>query len=172
MKLRETILAEHSKANCIRIVQWIGHDQHRFNQLFELFLTDTDPIIIQRSGWPLSYAVEAHPDLIQKHFSRLLKKLQQPNLHNAVKRNTLRILQLVAIPEKFHGEVMTIAFDYIISPVEKPAIKSFSLAVLQQLAKQYPDIVPEIKTIIEENWDTESAAFRSRAKHILKEFSK
>ena len=27
MKLRETILKEHSKANCMRIVKWVGDDQ-------------------------------------------------------------------------------------------------------------------------------------------------
>ncbi|OSZ79727.1 hypothetical protein CAP36_00220 [Chitinophagaceae bacterium IBVUCB2] len=168
MNLRETILAEHSKANCVKIVNWVGHNQQRFNQLFELFLND-EPLIVQRAGWPLSYAVEAHPSFIEKHFSRLLKNLHKPKLHNAVKRNTLRLLQVVSIPEEFHGEVMNTCFNYIISPDEKPAIKAFSLAVLQQLAKQYPDILPEIKSIIEDKWDNESAAFRSRARKILKE---
>ena len=171
MNLRETILAEHSKANCSKIVKWVGNSQQRFNQLFEFFLKDDDAIVIQRAGWPLSYAVEAHPGLIQKHFSKLLKNLGKPKLHDAVKRNTLRLLQDVSIPEKFHGEVMTICFDYISSPQEKPAIKAFSLAVLQQLLKRYPEIFPEIKTIIEDSWDNETAAFRSRAKKILKEFS-
>lgn len=169
MNLRETILAEHSKANCVKIVTWIGNNQLRFNQLLELFLDDNDPIVIQRAGWPLSYAVEAHPSFIQKHFSRLLKNLHKPTLHTAVKRNTLRLLQNVSIPEKFHGEIMNTCFNYIISPTEKPAIKAFSLAVLQQMAKQYPDILPEIKTIIQDKWDNESAAFRSRARKILKE---
>ena len=40
MKLRETILKEHSKANCRRIVKWVGHDQKRFDELFSLFLND------------------------------------------------------------------------------------------------------------------------------------
>ena len=168
MDLRETILAEHSKANCSKVVNWIGNNQLRFDQLFELFANDKDPVVTQRAGWPLSYAVEAHPSLIQKHFSKLLKNLSKPKLHDAIKRNTLRLLQDVSIPEKFHGEVMTICFDYISSPSEKPAIKAFSLAVLEQLIKHYPDILPEIKTIIEDKWDNETAAFRSRAKKILK----
>ncbi len=40
MKLRETILKEHSKANCMRIVKWVGNDQKRFDELFNLFLND------------------------------------------------------------------------------------------------------------------------------------
>lgn len=168
MDLRETILEEHSKANCLKIVKWVGHNQQRFNALLELFLDD-EPIVMQRAGWPLSYIAEAHPALVQQHFASIIKNLQQPNLHDAVKRNTLRFLQAMPIPEAFHGDVMDTCFNYISSPVEKPAIKAFSLTVLQHLAKQYPDILPEMKTIIEDRWDYETAAFRSRAKRILKE---
>lgn len=166
MQLRETILAEHSKANCSRITKWIGSNQQRFDELFDLFLND-ESLVVQRAGWPLSNAVIAHPQLIQKHFARLLKNLRKPGLHDAVKRNTVRLLQDVVIPEKYHGEVMNICFDYIISPAEKPAIKAFSLTVLQHLSKQYPEIKQELKTIIEDRWDFESTAFKSRAKKIL-----
>ena len=30
MDLRQTILAEHSKANCNKIVKWVGNSQKRF----------------------------------------------------------------------------------------------------------------------------------------------
>jgi hypothetical protein len=38
MDLRQTILAEHSKANCNKIVKWVGNSQKRFSELFNLFL--------------------------------------------------------------------------------------------------------------------------------------
>ena len=38
MRLRETILKEHSKAQCNKIVNWVGDDLHRFEELFQLFL--------------------------------------------------------------------------------------------------------------------------------------
>ncbi len=124
--------------------------------------------VVQRAAWPLSYAVIAHPALIKKHFSKLLKNLAKPNLHDAVKRNTIRLLQEIQIPERYQGEVMNICFDYIISPNEKPAVKTFALTVLEGLSKQYPEIKKELKTIIEDRWDFESAAFKARAKKILK----
>lgn len=168
MKLRETILKEHSRANCTRIAKWVGSNQQRFDELFDLFLND-EYLVVQRAAWPLSYAVIAHPPLIQKHFGRLLKNLRKPGLHDAVKRNTVRLLQDIIIPKKYHGDVMNICFDYIISPNEKPAVKAFSLTVLQHLSKDYPEIKQELKTIIEDRWDLESTAFKSRAKKILKE---
>jgi len=168
LQLREIILSEHSKANCTRIVKWVGSNQQRFDELFGLFLND-EYRVVQRAAWPLSYAVIANPQLIQKHYGKLVKNLKKPGLHDAVKRNTVRLLQDISIPEKYQGEVMNICFDYIISPVEKPAIKAFSLTVLQNLSKQYPEIKQELKTIIEDRWDLESTAFKSRAKKILKE---
>lgn len=167
MQLRDEILKEHSKAQRDKIARWIGSDQKRFDELFDLFLTN-DPCINQRSSWPLSYCVDKHPQLIQKHIGKLVKNLHKPKLHDAVKRNTIRILQDITIPKKLHGEVMNICFDYITDPNEKPAIKAFSLTVLQNLSRIYPDIRNEIKVIIEERWDNESPAFRSRARKILK----
>jgi hypothetical protein len=168
MQLRETILEEHSKTNCNRITKWIGDNQYRFDELFYLFLHD-DNLVVQRAAWPLSYAVEAHPHLIKRHLGKLISHLKKPKIHIAVKRNTTRLLQYIIIPKRFHGEIMNLCFDYINSQDEAIAVKAFSLGILQNLSKQYPDIKQELKTIIESRWDYESAAFRSRAKKILKE---
>lgn len=167
MKLREQILKEHSKANCDAIVKWIGDSQQRFDELFHLFLND-EYRVVQRAGWPLSYAAQAHPSFIKRHFSKLLKNLQKPGIHNAVKRNTIRLLQDVDIPTRFQGQVMDTCFGYINSPTEEVAVKAFALTVLDNLSQQYPEIKPELKTIIGDRWDYETAAFKTRAKKILK----
>ena len=170
MNLLVAILAEHSKVQTNRIIKWIGQDQQRFNELFLLVMSD-EIIIAQRAAWPMNYVVIAHPSLIQKHFPKLLKRLKYPGVHDAVKRNALRLTEEISIPAKFHGDVMTLCFDFITDPKEKPAIKAFSLTVLQKLSHHYPDIKNELKLVIETQWENESAAFRSRARKILKELS-
>lgn len=167
MVLREEILKEHSKTQCLKIIEWIGASQDRFDELIHLFLHD-EYRIVQRAAWPLSYCIIAYPSLIDKHFGRLIKNLHQP-LPDAVKRNTVRLLQQLQIPEELEGEIMDICFNYIASPEEAAAIKAFALTILQNLSKKYPEILPEIKLIIEERWNFESAAFKSRAKKILNE---
>jgi hypothetical protein len=169
--LRNIILKEHTKANTLKIVNWIGDNQKRFDELFNLFLND-EYRVVQRAAWPLSYCVMANPQFIKKHFGKLLNNLKKAGLHEAVKRNTVRLLQYITIPVKFHGDVMNICFDYISSPTEKPAIKAFSLTVLSNLSKLYPEIKQELKTIIEDRWDYETAAFKSRAKKILASINK
>ena len=155
---------------CNRIVKWVGADQKRFDELFKLFLND-EYRVVQRAAWPISYCVEAHPGFIKKHFAKLIKAMEKPGAHDSVKRNGLRLLQYVDIPKKFHGRLMDICFRYFSSPTEAIAIKAFSIAVLQNLAKLYPEIVNELKLVIEERWEYEGPAFRSRAKKLLKEFS-
>jgi hypothetical protein len=165
--MREQILKEHSKANCMAIVKWVGSSQQRFDELFALFLTG-EYRVTQRASQPLSYCVEAHPAFIKKHFGKLVKNLKQPNLHDAVKRNTIRLLQYVDIPIKYQGPVMDICFGYVASPTEAVAIKAFSLTVLGSLARQYPEIIPEIQLLIADQLPHQTAAFKSRAKAFLK----
>ena len=170
MNIKTALLKEHSKRQCDAIVKWVGHDQKRFDELFDLFLHD-EYRVVQRAGWPISFCVEKHPELINKHFRDLLDNLGKKGIHDAVKRNTVRLLQHVSIPEKFHGEVMDICFRYISSPAEAVGIKAFSITVLQNLAKHYPEIINEIKLVIEERWDYETVAFKTRARKLLKELS-
>ena len=166
--LREQILKEHSKAQCTTIVNWVGASQQRFDELFNLFLND-EYRVVQRAAWPVSYCVMAHPEFIKKHWTALIKNLQKPNLHNAVKRNSIRLLQDIKIPKKYQGQIMDICFKYVESPTEAVAVKAFSLTVLGNLAKQYPEIIPEIKLLIEEQLPHQTAAFKSRAKVFFKQ---
>lgn len=168
MNLREEILKEHSKAHCNKIVGWVGDSQKRFNELFRLFIND-EYRVVQRAAWPVSYCVVAHPSFINANFDKLLKNLQKPNLHDSVKRNSIRLLQHIDIPEKYQGDIMNICFQYVENPTEAVAIKAFSLTVLSNLAKQYPEIIQEVKILIEDQLPHQTAAFKARAKAFLKE---
>jgi len=169
--LREEILKDHSKAQCTKIVNWVGASQLRFDELFKLFLHD-EYRVVQRAAWPVGYCVIDHPHFISKHWDRLIKNLQQPNLHNAVKRNSIRLLQDISIPKKYQGQLMNICFKYLESPTEAVAVKAFSLTVLTNLAKQYPEIIPEVKLIIEDQLPRQTAAFKVRAKAFIKSVEK
>jgi hypothetical protein len=164
MNLRKTILAEHSKANCNRIVKWVGTSQERFDELFELFTTD-EYRVSQRAAWPLNYCAVNHPELLSGHFGKLIKNLSKKNIHDAVKRNTVRLLQYVKIPVKFEGPVMDVCFKYISSPTEPVAVKCFSLSVLGKLSEKYPEIKNEMREIIDKEWPM-TAGLKARIKKL------
>jgi hypothetical protein len=168
VKLKEEILREHSKAQCTKIVKWVGNSQQRFDELFHLFLND-EYRVVQRAAWPVSYCVDEHPELISKHWKELMQNLKKPNLHNAVKRNSMRLMQDIELPEAYHGKIMDMGFKYLESPKETLAVKVFSMSVLGNLAKKYPEIKTELKLIIEDQLPYQSAGFKSRAKMVLKQ---
>jgi hypothetical protein len=168
VNLREEILKEHSKAQCTKIVKWVGGSQLRFDELFNLFLND-EYRVVQRAAWPVSYCVDEHPGLINKHWKELMQHLKKPKLHDAVKRNSIRIMQEIDLPEKHHGAIMDLCFTYLESPTESLAVKVFSMSVLGNLVKYYPEIKTELKLIIEDQLPHQSAGFKSRAKKVLKQ---
>ena len=167
MDLQILLAAEHSKKQCDRIVKYIGANPERFGQLVQIFFRG-EYRITQRAAWPLSYCVRLHPELIRPYFKPLLDNLARKDIHVAVIRNTLRLLQDVDIPKRYHGRVMSICFDFIQSVDTPIAVKAFSLTVLQHLAVDYPEIRGELRLIIEEQWEQATPAFRSRARRILK----
>ena len=169
MFLRNQILQEHTKANCQKIIDWVGDDISKFKQLFHLFPND-EYCVKQRAAWPLSYCAIAHPEFMQNNFAKLISNLQKPSLHDSVKRNTLRLLQHIDIPERYEGEIMDTCFKYVESPTEAVAIKAFALTVLGKLSRKYPEIIPEIKIIIEDQLTHQTAGFKSRANKLLQQF--
>lgn len=124
--------------------------------------------VVQRAAWPIGIVGQTHPHLLTKHLPVFVSLLGKPGLHNAVRRNITRLLQYVSIPEPLKGDVMDACFSFIYDLQEKASVKAFSLTILEKLALEYPEILPEIITVIEERWDYETAAFHSRARKILK----
>lgn len=141
------------------------------DELVHLFTTD-DYRVVQRAAWPIGTIAETQPQLLQKHLPLLVSLLRKPGLHIAVRRNITRLLQYINIPEELKGDVMDACFSFICDVQEKAAVKAFSLTILEQLSKEYPEILPEIVTVIEERWEYETAAFHSRARKILKKNKK
>ncbi len=166
MNLSDEILKEHSKAQCIRIVSLVGKSDKKFAELFSLFIGD-DLLISQRASWPLSHIVIAYPRLLAKHFAAFLQNLKRSGMHNAIRRNSIKILEEIQIPEKYHGEVMDLCFRFLEAPKEHVAVKALCITVLSKLSKIYPGILPEIKLLLESQLPSQTAAFKSRATKIL-----
>ena len=78
-------------------------------------------------------------------------------------------MQDIELPEKYHGEIMDMCFRYLESPAESLAVRIFSMSVLTNLVKYYPEIKAELKLIIEDQLPHQTAGFKSRAKKVLKQ---
>jgi hypothetical protein len=173
MNLRAELLKEkiHTKEQALKISEYACSTPARFKELVECFLSN-EYRLAQRAAWSVSWAARREPGLIQPYMKDLVAQLPRKDVHDAVIRNSVRILQQIEIPESLHGELMHSCFAFIESNATPVAIKVFSLATLFNLSKFYPEIKNELKLIIEERWNHETAAFKSRGRKILKELGK
>lgn len=124
---------------------------------------------MQRAACSVGWAARKNPEIIKSYIKDLVSQLQRTDVHNAVIRNSVRLLEVIEIPEEYHSNVMNACFKFIETPSTPVAIKAFSLTTLYNLSKTYPGIKPELKLIIEERLPHETAAFKSRGKKILRQ---
>lgn len=165
MNIKTALLEEHSKAQALKITSYIGKSSKRFDELMTCFFDD-DWRLNQCAAYTLNFVVDNHPFLFKPYLEKAIHNLKSPK-HDAVKRNTLRILQDYEIPEDLQGTVVDLAFDFLASPKEPIAIRVFSMSVIFNVAKQEPDLLHELKILIEEGMPTASAGYKSRGKKIL-----
>ena len=171
MDLELEILKEHSRRQTVRIAGWIGNDDARFAALMKLFLSG-EQRVVQRSSWIVSVCGEHHPALITPWLSKIVARAEETDVHNAVKRNSMRVLRFVEIPRRMQGKVANLCFDFLQDHAIPISVKAFSMTVLVNIAKNEPDLKHEIKLVIEQMLPYGSAGIRSRGGNVLKQLSK
>ena len=165
MDIRAALLSEHSKFQITKITKYIGKDSKRFEELFTLFLYGENRIV-QRASWAINYCVENHPGLIQSYYPNICKILKG-NPSDTVKRNIVRMLQYVEIPEEWQGHFYDICFTYVSTIKEPVAVRAFSMQVLYNIAKNIPELKSELIELLSDTSDSDKPGIRSRSKNIL-----
>lgn len=168
MDIKAELTREHTRSKSLQIADYVGFNPIRFKSLIKVYFSGPYRIT-QRAAWPLSMCVQRHPSLIKPHLTTLLDFMLKPNLHDAVKRNTMRLLQYVEIPKRLHAKVINICFEFLLAKKIPTAIKAFSMSVLSDLIKDKPELIKELKIIIEDQLPYASPGFVSRARKTLKQ---
>ena len=167
MDLNAQLLKVHNRENADLMANWVGTNQERFDRLLDI-LVSGDFKLAQRASWPLSISGMKHPFLVQNHLEQIIVNLKRKDIHNGVRRNTLNLFVYGIIPEILEGELMNLCFNYVADPLETAAIKSSSLGILEKLSKKYPEILPELKMIIQDQHPYEATSFKTKGRRILK----
>ncbi len=168
MDHRTSLLGDRSKANIQRIADHVGADPARFAELMDLVLHGTSREA-QLASWPMSIVCEAHPELGKPWVGRMLDLLRQP-LHQGIHRNLIRALQFSVLPKRFHGRITEQLFAIVADPAMPIASRAFGITVAMRMVRQYPDLAPELKLLLEEVLRVDPGpAVRSRAVKALRE---
>ena len=166
MKLKQLVERRLTKAECERIVRYVGNDSGRMAELVNVVLKGNHKAQ-QYASWPLSFCVERNPAVVLPHLSALVKNLRRPGIHDAVRRSTIRLMQFIRIPKPLQGKVADICFANLADTRETIAVRVFSMSVLANLANEIPEFRAELKIIIEHNLPYATPAFASRSRKVL-----
>jgi hypothetical protein len=170
MNLVNLLLKEYSKAQGRRIVKYVGNDASRFAELVKVYV-EGPYRITQRAALPLTRCSIHNPKLVRPHLNKLLAYVVKPRINDAVKRNTLRLLQFVPIPKSLQGKTADLCFMFLSRPKEPIAVRVFAMTVLANMAKENPEMKNEIIPLIEDQLPFGSAGFKNRGMKVLRMLS-
>jgi len=167
MDIKQQLLLEHSKANTKLIVGYIGNDPLKLQELMDCFFGNTYRVS-QRAAMAVSHYFDQHIELMRPYLDRMVEELSKDNLHVAIKRNIVRLLQFVEIPEKQEAILFDHCLKFVADPKETIAVVAFSLGIIANICKKHPELKVEVIPVIEDLLQfTESAGVKNRGKKIL-----
>jgi hypothetical protein len=166
MDILQALITIRSKRQAMALVDFIGDDAKRFAELMKLFHAG-EYRLTQCAAGIIGYCVERRPELIRPHLPKLLDCLKRDDLHDAVRRNILRLLQYVEIPRRLAGKIYAHCIDFIDDAGEPVAVRAFALTVAARIAKSEPDLMKELRLIVRKHLPHTTIAFHKRAREIL-----
>ncbi len=170
MNIEQQLLKENSKQNIQTIVEYIGTDQKLFSELMDAVFSEITKVN-QRAAHALIHVIDKNPDLLSNWDKiKMIRHLINEEASPSQKRNFMRIFQFVAIPTEAEGEITEIAFSYLLNPKEAIAVRAFSMQVLHNITKKYPELKLELQQVIENvlSEPNVSSGTKNRGEKILK----
>ncbi len=173
MDLKTSLLEAPTPEWHQRHTQYVLEDKKRFHDLMRYILATPDGNYrLNQRATLILLDVERHqPIWIEEQIGAMCDHLHR-DLPVALKRNLLRVLQNHQIPESRWGKVADECFYFLGSHDEPIAVKVFAMSVLHGLTRHIPELAPELRYLIEEQFPYGSAGFKSRGRKVLAALTK
>ncbi len=169
MDIRTVLQQRYETGLMPRIARYIGDDQARFDDLMALVFGDDD-LVSKRASWVISHCTEQYPHLIQPHLETLVNNLGKPGLNDSIVRSTVKVLaELKDIPEDLQGIALQYCFDLLLDPGTAVAIQVHAMQTIFNISRNEPDLLRELKEVIEERMPYGTAGFKARGRRLLGE---
>ncbi len=143
----------------------IAKSKENVDLLMRVFL-ENEGLAARYASWVLQHVCDINPQLADPYQKKLLELLRV-EAHASVHRCALRALELIEIKEELVPEAIEIGFNYLIDVSQPIAMKVYSMGLLFNCCKPYPELLAELKMHIEEQLPRQSPGFKSKAKKVL-----
>ncbi len=162
LSLESRLRAARGKKQIEEIVAWVGGRRGRFGELMGFVASEEFDLAV-RSAWAGGWVVEAHPGLLAEHLTAVLDVLERPGLCSSVARGIFRMLQFGQLSGECEGRVLAAAMAALGGPMPV-AVKVYAMTVLKRLIGDYPELMAEVRLLVEEQLHDASPGFRVRAR--------
>lgn len=171
MDIRAQLLKGNSRTNAEAVALHVGTDPERFRELMR-YMLDDDIRTGQLASQSVAIVCDNHPDLAKPFLKRLLNTLSEP-VHEAVQRNSIRVMQTCTLPKALHGRITDTMFTVVANPERSIAQRAFAITVAGRMVKNYPELRGEFRLLLENVLRVDPGpAIRSRATKALKAITK
>ena len=186
-----------TKEELYKELSYINHSRDNRKKYASLVISNPDliPKVIDilfqvndktsfRAAWLLEFVARENLDSILPYLDGFIENMHTVHLDPAV-RPVAKICEYL-IEAYYHRDnnhtkdylklahkekIIELSFDYMITD-QKVAAKAYSMNSLYLLGKEYDWIHPELAMILERDFNSGTAAFKARARHLLKKLKK
>jgi len=165
MDFKTALLKENSKSNSREIAQAVFDFPEYIEDLMECHF-EPGWRYSQRATWSLELIAKEQPKIVLPYIKPLLDTLLNHELHDGIRRNSVRLLQFLELPEEDAGIAFDKCYQLLDDPDEPIAIRVFAMTVLVNICKKEPDLASEVRHTIEKHLPYGSAGFKSRGRKM------
>lgn len=162
----DTLIAKRlNKKETVTIAKELFNNQVAIRQLWQK-IAQGSPDLPFHIAWLFDVCAETHPSLIKPLVKEIIDVLPLP-FHNGVHRSLTKVLAKQEIPVSHHGELYSLCIDWLIAPEKHVAIKAHCIDIAYHIAEKVPELRQELKLVLEDQMEFNSAGFQVRAKRVL-----
>jgi len=164
-ELEELILSEWVSGGFKQAAKSIAQSPRDIAILFKL---NQHPkhLIAWRSAYLLDLAHDVNQNILDNYLEEIMEMI--PQLTNAsIKRHYLRILSQHDLSELADGHLLDCCIKWLQNEETPIAVKGHCMQILHDLTIPYPELIPELKAVLENLIPYGSKGEVNRAKKIL-----
>jgi len=176
---KELNYVNHSREKRLFYANLMINNPHLIPKLLEILFMVNDKIS-PRAAWVLEFTIGKNLTTIIPHLDYFIENMHKVHLDSAV-RPVAKICEYLILAyyggdspkikahllPKHLEKITETCFDWMIND-EKVAPKAYSMNCLYLLGRDYDWIHPELITILQRDYHSQSAAFKARSRHIFK----
>ena len=127
--------------------------------------------ICQMASFPIIAIADHKIELLLPYLTKMVDRYKGAP-HAAYKRNVMRTLQFVKIPEDLEGKVYDLCIEEFCDVKTPTAIRVFSMTVMCNICERHPELSQELLPVLIDYKNTGTTGFENRLRKEIKRVSR